>query len=99
MGPPPSSPKPWSMRGPRACIHKQGARRYRVRGPESTIPRRNAMREPVLVGIDVSAKTFFVAEEIPARTAREADYPNTSAGHRKLCRRLAKLGRQVRICL
>lgn len=57
------------------------------------------MKKPVLVGIDVSARTFTVAEEIPGRSVHEAEYANTPAGHRKLCRRLAKAGRSVRVCL
>lgn len=34
MDPPPSLPMPWSIRGPRACIHKVGRQGYRVGGPE-----------------------------------------------------------------
>jgi len=57
------------------------------------------MRKPVLVGIDVSAQTFVVAEEVPGRTVHDAEYANTTAGHRKLCRHLTKTGRPVRVCL
>lgn len=57
------------------------------------------MKKPVLVGIDVSARTFVVADEIPGRAIHEAEYANTPAGHGKLCRRLAKTGRPVRVCL
>lgn len=57
------------------------------------------MKKPVLVGIDVSASSFAVAEEVPGRPVREAEYPNTEAGHDKLCRRLEKIGRPVQVCL
>jgi len=57
------------------------------------------MKKPVLVAIDVSARTFVVAEEVPGRVVYEAEYPNTAPGHRKLCRRLTKTGRLVRVCL
>ena len=57
------------------------------------------MENLVQLGIDVSAQTFTVAEEIPGRTVREAEYANTAAGHRQLCGRLEKLGRPVRVGL
>jgi transposase len=57
------------------------------------------MKKPVLVGIDVSASSFAVAEEVPGCPVREAEYPNTEAGHGKLCRRLEKIGRPVQACL
>jgi transposase len=57
------------------------------------------MKKPALVGIDVSALTFNVAEEIGAQGVRETVGENTPAGHREFCRRLSKLKRPVRVCL
>lgn len=57
------------------------------------------MKKPVLVGIDVSARTFVVAAEVPGGAAHDEEYPNTATGHRQLCRRLAKTGRPTRVCL
>jgi transposase len=57
------------------------------------------MKKPVLIGIDVSALTFSMAEAIPDQEVREGEGENTPAGHRELCRRLAKARRPVRVCL
>jgi len=57
------------------------------------------MKKPVLIGIDVSALTFTVAEEIPDEAVRETEGENTPAGHREFCRRLGKARRPVRVCL
>ncbi len=56
------------------------------------------MKKPVLVGIDVSAKTLDVAIDTGRRVAVEL-FDNDASGHRKLIRRLERSGRRVRVGL
>ena len=56
------------------------------------------MKKPVLVGIDVSARTFEVAID----TGREVTvdrFDNDASGHKKLVKRLARGGRTARVAL
>jgi transposase len=57
------------------------------------------MRETELVGIDVGAEEFTVAFDQPVGGPRVDVFPNTPAGHKRLCRRLGRDGRTARVCL
>lgn len=57
-----------------------------------------AMRKPDPVGIDVSGKSLVVAID-RGRGARQCEFGNDGAGHRRLCRFLTKGGRRARVCL
>lgn len=57
------------------------------------------MKKPVLVGIDVSARPFVVAQEGPGQDVHTEEIPNTEAGHRQRCRCLARPTHPVRVCL
>jgi transposase len=57
------------------------------------------MEKRVLVGIDVSADDFTAAFDVSDDTPRIRSYPNSAAGHKRLCRRLQKIGGPVQVCL
>ncbi len=57
------------------------------------------MKKPFLIGIDVSADDFTVAIDGAAGDLAILSFPNSAAGHKRLCRRLQKSGRSARVCL
>src|SRR6266481_1535016 len=105
MGPPPSSSMPWSIQGPRACIHKRGRRGHRVGGPERTLYwRRETVNKlskssPASAGVDVSQATLDVGARDHDGNDRTAQFDNTATGHRQLIRWLTKGGKAARVVL
>src|SRR5947199_6266476 len=98
MGLPPSSRRPRSIRGPRACVQGRSAR---VQGRETRkeCNGRRQMSAVQLVGIDVSAKTLQICLETPKGAVESLELPNSAEGHRQLCRKLSQRGRRARIGL
>ncbi len=57
------------------------------------------MKKPFLIGIDVSADDFTAAFDGGDSQPQVLSFPNSAAGHKRLCRRLQKIGRPARVCL
>ncbi len=57
------------------------------------------MQKPFLIGIDVSADDFNAAFDGTDNQPQVLSFPNSAAGHKRLCRWLQKTGRPARVCL
>ena len=57
------------------------------------------MQKRILVGIDVSAEDFTVAFDGSGEEPTIRSYPNSPAGHKRLCRRLQKASNPALVCL
>jgi transposase len=57
------------------------------------------MQKTILVGIDVSADDFTAAFDGTDDQPQVLSFPNSAAGHKRLCRRLQRAGRPARACL
>ena len=57
------------------------------------------MEEHVLVGIDVGSEELVVALDIGKGKPTLLTYPNDPKGHSRLCRRVKKTKRPVRVCM
>ncbi len=57
------------------------------------------MKKVLLCGIDISSKELVVAIDSGSGRVWEGVFPNDSAGHRKLIRRLTRTKAEVRVCV
>lgn len=57
------------------------------------------MKKTTLAGIDVSARTLDVALDSARGAPQLLSFPNTTAGHQKLIRRVTRGGRPARVCI
>jgi transposase len=57
------------------------------------------VKEPICVGIDVSAVTLDVAIDFGRGNVWTGSFENDAAGHQRVLRALSKKGRAVRVCL